>query len=136
MPRKRTAKLQARMLEALEQQGGHISNASKLVGINRHRHAVWVANYPKYAEKAEEIADKRLDNAQLVLDTSVMDYKNKPELAVKSAMFTLEHLGARIGYQKPGTNVQVNTQVNTGPSITLEQFREMARKALIPARDG
>ena len=118
------------MLAAIKNNGGHIMRAAELAGINRSTHVRWLQNDPAYAEKVHELQLPRLYNAQSVIDIATMDYKNKPELAVKTAMFTLEHLGEELGYKKDnGTNVQVNTQVNTGP-ITIEQFKAMARKAV------
>ena len=122
------------MLEALKAQGGHITNAAKLAGINRCTHIEWMQKYPNYREKVEEIEAARLDHAQQTVDIMALDTKGNPALALKAAMFTLEHLGAELGYQKPGMNVQVNTQVNqqnnNEPKISIEQWRGMARKAL------
>ena len=128
------------MLAAIKNNGGHICRAAELAGIDRSTHVDWQQKDPVYARKVQELMAPRLYNAQLIMDTATTDYKNKPELAVKAAMFTLEHLGGELGYQKPGTNVQVNTQVNaqqnTGPTITIDQWRAMAKKAVEPTHDG
>lgn len=125
----RTAKRKERMLQAIKNNGGHIVRAAELAGIDRSTHIRWQQKDPAYAAKVQELMLPRLYNAQLVIDTATMDYKNKPELAVKTAMFTLEHLGGELGYTKPGTNIQVNNQINNREQGAIWEIKQMLKEA-------
>ena len=121
----------ARMLESLEKTHGIVSYAAKMAGISRRTHELWVKKDAIYRDKAARFREDALDMAESVVQTSMSMVREKPELALKAASFYLENRGRERGYgQKPGMNVQTNVQVNA-PTISIEQFREIARKALV-----
>ncbi len=123
---------QKRFLEALKSAQGNISMAAQLASIDRDNHWRWMAN-KEYAERfgkvKRESKQARVDMALARVVELVAKTDHKDSFA--AAKLVLENEGQDYGYgQKPGTNVQVNTQVNTGPNITADQFREIARKTL------
>ena len=104
----RTRQRKSLMIKALKKTSGHISKACEAIGINRITHQRWMNADRKYALQVSEIQGKRLDNAQLVVDSISVQVKENPALALKASMFLLEQLGGSLGYQKPGVAVQVN----------------------------
>lgn len=123
------------MLEALEKTHGNVLYSAQLAGIERRTHYHWIEKDPEYARKAAESRVASLDIAEGVVHAAMAKQEDRPELALKAAIFLLENQGGARGYGRQGTNVQVNTQVNTKQDITLEQWRAMTKKAVEASQD-
>lgn len=139
--KKRQRESQRRFLEALPKAQGNISLAAQLAAIDRDIHYSWLHGNKEYAERFERArkASKqaRVDMALARVMEKVARSEDKDTFA--AAKLVLENEGQEYGYgQKPGTNVQVNTQVNSQqnnePTITIDQWRTMAKKAVEPER--
>lgn len=124
---------QKAFLEALERAQGNISLAAQLAGIDRDVHYRWLHANKEYMERFEKAkkASKqaRVDMALARVMELVAKSDHKDSFA--ASKLVLENEGQDYGYgQKPQTAVQVNTQVNTGAQISIEQFRGMAKRAI------
>ena len=130
-------RLQERMLKALVEEKGIVTYAAEKIGLNRCTHYEWLANSPEYAKKYEALGleDLVLDRAEKVVERQLelgdSNFSHERALALNAATFLLKTKGKKRGYtESPGVALQVNSQVNTGATLSIEQFREMAKKAV------
>ena len=128
-----TRAAKAAVLLALRKARGVVSFATQLSAIDRSTHYNWVKSDKNYAEKVEaikiECRRERVDMALALVLEKIANKEDKDSFA--AAKLVLENEGQEYGYGlKPGMAVQVNSHVNSGPDITIEQFKAMARKAV------
>ncbi|MCX6770758.1 MAG: hypothetical protein NTX79_01760 [Candidatus Micrarchaeota archaeon] len=122
---KRTRAAKEQMLKALERTMGTVSLAARLAGIDRGTHYHWLARDPKYKEAVWLVEEELKDTLESVAYSMALNKNPQILLATLKAKCKDRGWG-----DSPQTAMHVNTQVNPGPTITIEQFKAMARKAV------
>lgn len=119
------------MLEALKKTHGIAVHAAPMAGIERSTHIRWMQKDATYRAKVEEFQEEALDRAEAVVEAAMAQQRERPDLALKSAVFLLENKGTRRGYGKAAINLQVNQAVSNaqaGPVFQIKQMLDEAAK--------
>lgn len=83
---------QEAMLAALEKSLGVVSTASRLCGITRKTHYLWMREDPKYKAQVDDMAEVALDFAESQL------HKNMQKGSDAAVIFFLKTKGKKRGY--------------------------------------
>jgi len=91
-PNKTTAPEKEAMIVALNRALGNVSVCCKEVGISRQTHYNWLETDPEYAQAVMNINEKVIDNAEAMLNSSIMEGN------VTAIIFFLKTKGRSRGY--------------------------------------
>ena len=119
----RTQVHKARMLESLARTHGIVYLAAQLAGISRETHRRYCKKDKVYAAKAEEFREDDLDLAEAVVQPAIAQQKERPDLALRAAMFKLENQGKARGYGK-----QADVAVNVSQGFQLNIIKPDEKK--------
>jgi hypothetical protein len=96
------------MIQALEKNLGHVTDACKQVRISRYTHYEWIKNDPEYAEQTENIDEQIIEIAEKSL------YKQILKGNMTAICFFLKTRAKHKGYIERVQNVNLNTDIATG----------------------
>ena len=69
------------MIKALEKTLGNVTEAAKIVGIDRDNHYIWLKKYPEYKEAFDKIQDSNIDFVESTMYQRINGYEH-PETKV------------------------------------------------------
>lgn len=129
------------MIKALEKTLGNVTEAAKLVGIDRDNHYIWLKKYPEYKKEFDRIQDSNIDFVESKMyqringyehpETKVFLYKGKiiTQETIKHyppdsglIKFYLETIGKKRGYIPRVENI--NKSVDDFKDKTEEEIIE------------
>ena len=105
-------KQQNDMIEALGNCYVNVSKASKIVGIDRTTHYLWLNNNQHYKQLFDDLQESMIDIAETMLMTNIEDAKET------SIIFFLKTKGKKRGYQE---TLETTTIAPKAPIIEVEQ---------------
>ena len=103
--KKRITKKQVKMIAELDRSLGLVTSACKETGISRETHYRWLKNNPLYADKVNELEEKKEDIIEKAFLNLVIDMN--PSAVIHAVKTKLKHRG----YGEENT---VNNNINGG----------------------
>jgi len=111
-----TIESKARMLAALRESGGIVTNAAKLANIGRTAHYDWLNTDTDYAKAVSDVGEISMDECESTLFNLMRTSEHDPT-KLNAAKTILQARGKSRGYGSENRDVKLSGELNTSAKV-------------------